>query len=335
VTGAGDVARALAGAHRILIVSHVPPDGDGLGTGLSLVRALRRLGREAVFASGGDLPPNLRSFVRPGEVDASRDGPPGPFDLALAVDSADEARLGALAGAFRAADLGVNLDHHETNTRFGALVWVDPSSPAVGEMAMRVLAELGVPLDADLALPLLLAVVTDTGRFGYGNTTPSVLRAAADLVEAGADPQMITDAVYRCAPAGYYRLLGMALADLRIEAGGLVAHATITPEMLAASGADPLSAGDLVDFPIAVEGVEVGVLFRSASGGAATKLSLRSRRTFPVHAFAARFGGGGHPRAAGATLDLPLPEAREKVLAALLPEVEAAVKEAAMKEAAR
>ncbi|MCU0724636.1 MAG: DHH family phosphoesterase [Planctomycetes bacterium] len=321
MSGPAAVARALEGARRVVIVSHVPPDGDGLGAGLALARALGRLGREAVFAAGGSLPPTLRSFARPGEVDTSPGGPPGPFDLALALDCADEARLGALATTCRAVPLVVNLDHHETNTRFGHLSWIDPASPAVGEMAMRVLAELGTPLDADLALPLLLALVTDTGRFGYGNTTPATLRAAADLLDAGADPQAVTDAVYRSASAAWYRLLGLALAGLELAAGGLVSHVTVTPAMIEESGADPLCASDVVDYPISVEGVEVGVLFRPASDGKATKVSLRSRRIFPVHAFAARFGGGGHPRAAGATVDLPLAAAREMVLATLLPEV--------------
>ncbi len=323
MTTPGDVARALSSARRVLVCSHVPPDGDGLGAGIALVRAMRSTGREAVFAAGGPLPSNLRFVAREDEIDAAPEGPRGPFDAAVALDAADAARLGALLARCAACPVFVNIDHHATNDGYGTLAWVDPGSPAVGEMVYRLLPALGAALDADIGLPLYVAVVTDTGRFGYSNTTPATHRMAADLLAAGVDPALVTDRVYRSLPPAWLRLAALALADLRLEADGLVAHVSVTEEMLAATGADPLDAGDVVDFPIAAAGVEVGVLFRPAAGGRGTKVSLRSRRYFPVHTFAARYGGGGHARAAGAVLPRPLGPARAEILAALLPEVEA------------
>ncbi len=318
-----ELARILFGGDRVLLVSHVPPDGDGLGAGLALVRALRKRGKEAVFAAGGEVQRCLRFLARPGEMDTSPSGPPGPFDVAVSLDSASQERLGELGSLCRRSRHFLNIDHHAGNRRFADLNWVDGASPAVGEMVVRLLEDTGIPLTRETAVPLYVALVTDTGRFSYSNTGPAAHRTAAALLATGFDPSEITDRLYRSIPEPFLRLTGLAIGALRRDAGGLVAHVTLTPEMLRESGADPLDAGDVVTIPVSLEGVEVGVLFRPAPDGGGTKVSLRSRRWFSVSDLAARWGGGGHERAAGATLPHPRDRARATVLRALREALEA------------
>jgi phosphoesterase RecJ-like protein len=208
------------------------------------------------------------------------------------------------------------IDHHGTNERYGTANWVEGDAPATGEMVHRLFREMGVALTADLALPLYTALVTDTGRLSYSNTTPRAHRMAAELLETGMDHTVATEELYRSQPLSFLRLTGLAIEALEVRCRGRLASVVATPGMVERSGADEKDVGDLVDIPISVAGVEVGALLREKSPGV-TKLSLRSRRWFSVSAFARRYGGGGHDRAAGAVLDRPLEEAAETVLADL------------------
>jgi len=303
-----EVIDALSSARRVLFVSHVPPDGDGLGSALALVRTLRSRGAEAVFAAGGEIQANLRFLYDAGEVDLTPEGPAGDFDLAVSLDSATFARLSGLGEKCRRAGRFLNIDHHVKNEAFAEVNWVE-DSPATGEMVYRLLLAMDVTLDPGTALPLLVALVTDTGRFSFSNTTAAAHRMAAALLED------------RGRPASFLKLTGLALEAMEISEDGLLGHLSVTPDMVSRSGADPLDVGDLVDLPMSVAGVEVGVLFRESLDGKGTKLSIRSRLWFPVNEFAARFGGGGHVRAAGASIPEPMEQARERVLPALLAEL--------------
>lgn len=323
-----EAARLLRTAKRVLVTSHVPPDGDGLGAGLALVRAIRARGGEAVFASGGPIQANLEFLLADGDVDRGAAPPDGEFDLAVALDSGSFARLGPIAEKARSCPDFLVIDHHVTNERYGTVNWIDGAAPATGEMVYRLLPEMGAPLTADLALPLYVALVTDTGRLSYSNTTPDAHRMAADLLATGIDHTRATEEIYRSFPLSYLKLEALAIDALEVRAGGLLAVVVATPGMVERTGADPKDVGDLVDIPISVAGAEVGLLLREHGEGR-TKVSLRSRRWFSVSDFASGYGGGGHHRAAGATVDEPLADAAPKLVAALEAAVTAAAKERA------
>jgi len=312
----GKITEAFATARSVLLASHVPPDGDGLGSALALVRVLRSRGVQAIFAAGGKVQANLRFLYQDDEVDLTPEGPQGEFDLAVSLDAATFARLGPLGETCRKAGQFLNIDHHVKNELFADENWVE-DAPATGEMVFRLLHAMDVTLGPETALPLLVTLVTDTGRFSYSNTTPDAHLMAARLLQAGADPVAATDPIFRARPAAFLRLSGLALDAMRIEADGRIAHVTVTPEMVERCGADPLDVGDLVDLPMSVAGVEVGLLLRESLDGQSTKLSIRSRLWFPVNEFAALFGGGGHPRASGATIPASIEEAAEMILPAL------------------
>jgi phosphoesterase RecJ-like protein len=319
--GIAAIAEHLRGADRVLLTGHVPLDGDGLGSALGLCRSLRLAGRRAHVVTEAPVPSHLRWL--PGASDVVIAGP-GAFgsDARLAdpqalycFDSGDTLRLGVPHRELPRSALVVNVDHHVTNTRYGHLNWVEEDAPSVGEMVFRLVRRAGLPVDRDVALPLYLSLVEDTGRFSYSNTSPAALRAAADLVEAGADPETITNHLYRNEDLGTMRLRARCVERLETGADGRLAHTYVTwadlEELRLLEGEQ---GREMVEVAIGLEGSEVGVLFRGLRRGEGTKVSLRSKTDFDVAAIATAHGGGGHRKAAGFTAkDDDLPRVRRAV----------------------
>ena len=307
--GLDAIAAFLQGGDRFLLTGHAPLDGDGLGSALGLCRALRQAGRTAHVVSDAPVPSMLRWL--PGASDVIvwtpggyRDDPRLSDPQALfCFDSGDTKRLGGPHRELPPSATVVNVDHHVTNTRFGHLNWVEEDAPSVGAMVWRLVRAVGLPTDADVALPLYLSLVEDTGRFSYSNASPAALRAAADLVEAGADPETITNHLYRNEDLGTMRLRARCVERLQTAAGGRLASTYVTWADLEELG---LTEGDqgreMVEVAIGLEGTEVGLLLRGLRPGEGTKASFRSKSDFDVAAICTAHGGGGHRKAAGCTV---------------------------------
>ncbi|MBC7340655.1 MAG: bifunctional oligoribonuclease/PAP phosphatase NrnA [Firmicutes bacterium] len=312
VGGAAGVARVLASGRRFLLPLHLSPDGDSAGSVLALALLIERLGKEAVVSYERDPLPPLYAFLPGSDRVVALERVRGDFSAALFLDMTDPGRAGE--GTRRRVEglTLVNIDHHPTNSGFGDVCYVDPEAPAVGEMLVAVAGELGVPLDAEVATCLYVALMTDTGSFQYDNATPRAFRAAARLVEAGAQPADIARRVYESRSPAQLRLLHLALATLEVEAGGRVAHMSLTREMMAQAGATVAETDGLINYPRSLAGVEVAVLFREEEDGR-IKVGFRSRH-LDVGRLAASLGGGGHARASGCVLPGPLPAARDLVL---------------------
>jgi phosphoesterase RecJ-like protein len=233
----------------------------------------------------------------------------------FAVDCAKEERIGDPAARAR-APLTLNIDHHHDNTRFGDLNLIVADASSTGEVLRDVFAELGVELTPELAEPLYIALVTDTGRFQYANTTPKSLRLAAELVEAGADIHEVFQQVYESVEFAKLKLLARALDRAEVLEGGRVVVSHLLRTDFGEVGAsEPYSEG-IIDYLRAVEGAELAVLIREQlnEDAAAYKGSLRSSiDELDVSAIARRFGGGGHRQAAGFSTDLPLEEIVEQI----------------------
>jgi bifunctional oligoribonuclease and PAP phosphatase NrnA len=309
------IADALRQYDRFLVVTHENPDGDALGSLLAATLALRQFGKDVVMYLAGQTPlPREYAFMPLEEL--RREPPADAADrVLLAVDCAKEDRIGDEAALSRAA-LVLNVDHHHDNTRFGHLNLIVADASSTGEVLRDLFAELGVDLTPELAEPLYIALVTDTGRFQYANTTPKALRLAAELVEAGADIHAVFQEVYESVEFAKLKLLARALGRAEVLEGGRIVVSHLLRRDFAAVGAsEPYSEG-IIDYLRAVEGAELAVLVREQlSVGAAThKGSLRSSiDELDVSAIARRFGGGGHRQAAGFSTDLPLPEIVEQV----------------------
>jgi len=297
-----ELKRLVGACRSALISSHLPLDGDAVGSELGLQRILRGLfpGKRIEVLNEGPVPEVFRFL--PGAAEArvlGKDERPDA-DLLLTVDCGNLDRFGALLERLSRSVPIVNIDHHGSNPGYGFLHWIDAGAPAVGEMILRLARALGAPLDAPTALPLYVALVTDTGRFSYSNTDPRCHEAAAELLRAGVDPSLVSRHVFRSKPFALLRLEAEVALRVRFERGGELAWSRVLLEDYRKHGLDEHEAQDLVDIPRSVRGVGIAALFREVEGGK-VKVSLRSETAFDVARFAVSKGGGGHPRAAGFT----------------------------------
>jgi phosphoesterase RecJ-like protein len=309
------IADALRQHDRFLVVTHENPDGDALGSLLAVTLALRRIGKDVVMYLPGKTPlPREYAFMPLAEL--VREPPSDAADrVLLAVDCAKEDRIGDEAAITRAPFV-LDVDHHHDNTRFGDVNLIVADASSTGEVLRDVFAELGVELTPELAEPLYIALVTDTGRFQYANTTPKALRLAAELVEAGADIHAVFQEVYESVEFAKLKLLARALDRAEVlEGGRIVVSHLVRADFADAGASEPYSEG-IIDYLRAVEGAELAVLVREQLNEAAQayKGSLRSSiDELDVSVIARRFGGGGHRQAAGFSTDLPLEAIVEQI----------------------
>ena len=296
------VAEAIRSHDRFVVTTHENPDGDALGSILGMSLALEQLGKDAVMFLSGNVPlPHEYGFM---ELDRIRRMPPedGADRVVLALDCANERRLGPDPGLLEAAPLVVDIDHHHDNSRFGDVNLVVADASSTGEILRDVFAALGVRLTPEIAEALYIAVVTDTGRFQYANTTPRALRLAAELVEAGANVHRVFQDVYENIAFAKIKLLARALDKARVVEGGRIIVSDLERSDFHAAGAEEPFAEGIIDFLRAVEGTELVALIREPPtlNGPTRRVSLRTRAEgIDVSAIARKSGGGGHRQAAG------------------------------------
>lgn len=308
------VAARIRDAKRVTTLCHENPDGDTLGAALAIALAAERLGKQAEVVSA-DPPPPFLAFL-PG-VERVRRAPELEPDVAVVVDAGALSRTGGVAtgsAEWLSRATIVNVDHHVSNTRFGAVNWVDPEAAATCEMVALLLPELGVELDRDLATLLMSGIVQDTRTFAHPNATPRTLRVAAELVEAGAPLSAINRAIYADKPFSTLALWGRILAGAEQRCEGRIVHASMTLAMLAEVGAEPTASEGFIDLLGSTRTADITVLFKEADP-TTTRVSVRTTDRADAVAITGAFGGGGHARAAGCTVEKPLAEARELVLA--------------------
>ena len=309
-----EIVRTIQRAERPMLVLHVRPDGDSVGSSLAVAHCLRQLGKRPTVVCPDPVPLNL-AFLDPDGECVSPQSVAETFDLGLFLDCADLDRIGDAQALVPALPQLINIDHHPSNRSYGHLNYVDPHAAACAELALRLIDDLGCPVDPRTATALYAALATDTGSFRFTSTTPRTLSMAARLRSAGADLGLISREIWENRSLPAVRLLALALQTLHVSPSGELAWLSVTPEHMAAAGADTSATEGLVDYPRALRGVELALLF-TASGPEETRVSLRSKRRVDVSALAGLFGGGGHARAAGCTVAAPLDEVRTRVLAA-------------------
>jgi phosphoesterase RecJ-like protein len=313
--------------HRTFVVtSHDPVDGDAIGSELGILSLLRSLGKEARIVNAGPLSRTYRFLPGADEVLVFPDGLDGPLDALVCLDCSRRDRIAPVADGVPAGTPVLNIDHHEGNEEFGSVNWIEPACSSTGEMVYDLAVRAGMTIPVEMATALYTAVATDTGRFSFSNTTPSAHRMAAALVELGVRPIELHETLYRKLPLGRLRLEAKAVERLRTTFGGRIAWTSVTQAMCREVDLPQEEAPDVVDIPLRLAGVELAVLFRELPDGCGTKVSFRSARRYPVHRFAERYGGGGHPTAAGCTIPQGLEEAEARILSDL---------ETALEEASR
>src|SRR5436190_2084201 len=305
------VADAIRSRDRFLLITHENPDGDALGSILATKLALDQLGKDSVMYLYGAAPlPAEYGFM--GLEGLGRALPDDWRERALvAVDCANESRLGRDLELLTGVDYVIDIDHHHDNTRFGNVNLVVPNASSTGEVLRDVLAELGVELTPEIAEALYIALVTDTGLFQYANTTPKALRLAAELVEAGADVHRIFQGIYESVEFAKLKLLARALDRAKVYEGGrLVVSYLLRSDFTELNAPEAYSEG-IIDYLRAVEGASMAALIREPPRreGRARRASLRSSDDeLDVSAIARLSGGGGHRQAAGFSSDASIKE---------------------------
>jgi bifunctional oligoribonuclease and PAP phosphatase NrnA len=302
---------AIRSRERFVVAAHENPDGDALGSLVAATLALRALGKDVTMYLSGNAPtPAEYRFLDLGGLE--RELPPDLEErVLLAVDCANERRIGPSNELVERAELVVNVDHHHDNSRFGAVNLIVADASSTSEIVRDLLRELGVPLTPEIAEALYVALVTDTGRFQYSNTTPKSLRLAAELVEAGADVHGIFRHVYESVQFAKLKLLARALERAKLFEGGRLVITYLLKDDFGDVGAEEPYSEGIIDYLRAVEGSEMVALIREPprNEGPARRVSLRSSHDeVDVSAIAREVGGGGHRQAAGFSSELTIGE---------------------------
>ncbi|MGB9919474.1 MAG: DHH family phosphoesterase [Moorellales bacterium] len=302
------VAKILQECQEVLLATHQVADGDCLGSMLALYLALNGEHRRVWPVHPEPVPETYRFLIGWPAIALPQNLDRLP-SVAVVLDCTDLARVGSeLEPLLARVPTLINLDHHAGNRYFGHLNYVRPEAAATAELVYDLLELMGIALSPEVALSLYTGLVTDTGCFQYENTSPRSHLIAARLLQAGVSPPEVHRKLWEEKPLPALRLLAKALPTLAFAADGRIAWVTVTREMMEEVQAGPEHCEGLIEYPRSLAGVEVAILFRETGPGE-VKVGFRSKQVVDVNRLAARFGGGGHRRAAGCRLHLPLEQA--------------------------
>jgi len=307
------IGQALREGERFAVLSHVRPDGDALGSQLALGLSLKRLGKDVrIWNEEGML--EKYSFLPSANLLTKPPADPEDVDVAIALDTAIQNRLGTALPAVRSAKVWINIDHHPSNPGYGDLVYINPKAPATGQILFELIQSEKLPIDAAIAENLYVAISTDTGSFQYPNTTARTFEMAAELVRAGVDVGRVSQLTYENYPRRRAELLRDLLGTMRFEANDRVASFSLSLATAKKLGVLPEDNEGLIDHLRAIHGVIVAVFFEELADGK-VRVSMRSKsEKVNVCAICEKFGGGGHVLAAGARIRGTLAEVEKKIL---------------------
>ena len=314
-----EAARRLIGqSRRILVSGHLSPDGDSLGSMIALARLLRAAGHDAYATA------DVRALGKPGFLEGVADLIPlrklrrRKFDLFVYVDASTPARLPPEVRPFAEKLPTLVLDHHATSQETGTVSIVDPAAAAAGELVWRLAKWMEWPLDRVAAEALWVALVTDTGRFAYDATSPATLRTACDLLKHGVRTAYINDVLYCSFNARATELKRRAWRSLHIWKNRKVAEVTLTRDDFREVRASKAEAEDVIEIPRSVARNEIALFFYQIPDRTKeTRCSIRTRGELDATVLAAKFGGGGHRKAAGCTITAPMGSAKRQMRAAV------------------
>ena len=318
------IVELIRNSQKFLVASHENPDADAIGSMLAMGLALLLMDKD-VYLYNKDGVPKVLSFL-PGSdlIKSSIDKVTNDFDCTLIVDCTDPSRVGvdilSLIDSGRCGKV-VIIDHHKTNKISSDSCLLNPDSPSTGIIIYSLIKELHVNIDTGIAINLYATILGDTGSFRYSNTSPEAFRVAAELVEHGANPSEISQALYESETEERLRLISLALSTLEISKDGRIASVVLNKEMYSMTGTTREDTDGIVNLPRSIKGIEVAILFNELErinvNESRWKISLRSKGYIDVSRVAELFCGGGHERAAGCTIKGSLNEVKQKLFSVL------------------
>jgi bifunctional oligoribonuclease and PAP phosphatase NrnA len=311
-------AEMIAANKRFVLTSHIRPDCDALGSELGMAAVLRTLGKSVRIVNGQATPPNL-AFIDPqkqiGVIGQTvKPEELSDTDVVMVLDTSAWVQLGPMADFIRAfPGKKIIVDHHVSEDDLGAELFKETTAEATGRLVVEAAAALGVKLTREIATPLFAAIATDTGWFRFASASAGTYRIAEKLIDAGADPAAIYNALYEQDTLGRMKLRGLILSRIETDLNGRLAFTYVLREDFALVNALPSDTEDVVNSALAIGGTQVGVIFvEQQSGG--FKISFRSRSKVDCSKIAENWGGGGHKAAAGAFVKGTLAEVQPMVL---------------------
>ncbi len=309
-----EVINVLKTKDNFLITAHVNPEGDSIGSQLGIFNILEKLGKKAVMVGNYTVPENLK-FLPGAESILSEIPEDFQPEIAIVLDCPTKERVGNLAKRLAGAQVIVNIDHHVSNEYFGDINWVESASSSVGEMIFVAAEKLGIEMDHNMNTVLYTAIITDTGRFNYDNTSERTHKIAGKLIAGGITPKAMHSRIFEDKALSQIRMLGRVLTTISVESGGRLAFMHLTREMCEEEGIRDVATDEFINYPRSIKGVKVAIFFKErANNPGAIDISFRSSEEVNVDEIASRFGGGGHKRAAGCVVRGGLEKAKEAVL---------------------
>ncbi|GBC63922.1 hypothetical protein DENIS_4921 [Desulfonema ishimotonii] len=306
------IIRQLKQADRILVTSHINPDGDAIGALIAMGLSLEQMGKTVTLYNESPIPAVYRFLPSAGRIVAHTD-PLETYDAAVVLDCGDIGRIGGLAGEIHRIPVVINIDHHMTNTRFGHLNDIDTAACATAEIVYRFVRALKTPVTTAIATAIYTGIFTDTGSFRFANTNNAAFSICNEMVAQGVEPYVVARHVYGTYSLGRIKLLNLALDSIEILNNGQISVMTLTRDMLDETGTRTEDIDGMINYARGIEDVRVAVLIQEQPDEAPQRpghhrfhVSLRSDGSIDVGALASTFGGGGHYRAAGFTVNTTL-----------------------------
>ena len=313
------IIRHLKNSRNVLVVSHTNPDGDAIGSLIAMGLALEALSKKTTLYNESSIPAVYRFL--PSVERVVRRLSNLNYDTAVILDCGDLQRAGAGVAAVKQTPVVINIDHHITNTLFGNLRLIDTSACATAEIVYRLIKQLSVPIDENIATSIYLGILTDTGSFRFSNTNKVAFAICAEMVALGVDPYRVAQHVYGTYSLGRIKLLNLALDSIEISSNGKLSIMTLTQDMFNETRTQPEDADGLINYAKRIEDVKLAALIQEhQNGGGESKsftkyhVSLRSDGTVNVAEIASSFGGGGHSSAAGFNIESTLSDLKSKIL---------------------
>lgn len=309
-TEIAEIRDAILARSRFLISSHARPDGDSIGSQLAMAYALEAMGKDVRIVNADPAPEHYMEFPGVDRIEIARAVERTDVDAVIVMESGDLTRTGVsgLEGRFT-----INIDHHQGNTNYGSLNWVDESAAACGEMVFDLIEALGVPLTIEIATHVYLAILTDTGSFHYSNITPKTFDISRRTVEAGVNPAAMARRVFDQNSFGKLKLIGALLAEMDLLDGGRLAAMYLNDDIMNATGTTYNDTEGLINLPLTAREIQAVVFFKLGADGD-IHVSMRSKYDVDIRSVAARHGGGGHKNAAGFKVAGPLHTVRDGIL---------------------
>ncbi|NLI60997.1 MAG: bifunctional oligoribonuclease/PAP phosphatase NrnA [Clostridiales bacterium] len=315
-----DFVRSVFDSSSIALITHVNPDGDAIGSSIALKHALEKMGKLVDVYCQDDIP-DIFKFLEGVDRIKKADDLTKNYDLAVALDCSDRERMGTCSSVMDRADRSANIDHHVSNTFYANINVVDENASATGEIVFELVGLLDNSTNINMAskaiaVAIYTAIATDTGRFSFSNTSPKTHRIVASLIEWGVDVDRLSNLLFKSHSFEWVKLLGLVINTLEMYRDGKVAIMHISQEMMDKAGAAEEETGGIIQYAKDIYGVELAAVLREIDPST-TKVGLRSESLVDVSALAQEFGGGGHKRAAGYTIELPITQAQVSLMEAI------------------